>query len=126
MKQETPEEKTKEQLLQEEATTYYNLSKDYRRDRYLKDESEVKYFNLGVCPEQTMVEKVEGSRELFLHQKKLAIFLLLLAVQFQQVRAQAGPGSRCNRQPASPRAAGLLHKRRGSSESRKYGHQARH
>ena len=41
MKQESSEEKTKEQLLQEEATAYYNLAKDYRRDRYLKDESEV-------------------------------------------------------------------------------------
>jgi hypothetical protein len=30
MKQETPEEKTKEQLLQEEATEYYNMAKEYR------------------------------------------------------------------------------------------------
>jgi hypothetical protein len=44
MKQETNEEKTKEQILQEEATEYYNLSKDYRRDRYIKDESEVVLF----------------------------------------------------------------------------------
>jgi|LauGreDrversion4_2_1035121.scaffolds.fasta_scaffold1275558_2 hypothetical protein len=44
MKQETNEEKTKEQLLQEEATEYYNLAKEYRRDRYIKDESEVVFF----------------------------------------------------------------------------------
>jgi hypothetical protein len=41
MKQETTEEKTAEQLIQEEATEYYNMAKDYRRDRYLKEESEV-------------------------------------------------------------------------------------
>ncbi len=41
MKQETTEEKTAEQLIQQEATEYYNMAKDYRRDRYLKEESEV-------------------------------------------------------------------------------------
>ena len=41
MKQETNEEKTVEQVMQEEATQYYNLAKDYRRDRYLKEENEV-------------------------------------------------------------------------------------
>jgi hypothetical protein len=42
MKQDTPEEKTQEQLLHEEATQYYNMAKDYRRDRYLKEGPEVR------------------------------------------------------------------------------------
>ena len=41
MKQETLEEKTPEQLIQDEATLYYNMAKDYRRDRYMKEEPEV-------------------------------------------------------------------------------------
>lgn len=44
MKQETTEEKSKEDLLKEEATQYYNLSKDYKRERYLKEEKEVFYY----------------------------------------------------------------------------------
>jgi hypothetical protein len=41
MKQETPEEKSKEQLIKEEASQYYNLAKEYRRERYMRDEQEV-------------------------------------------------------------------------------------
>lgn len=38
--QDTPKEKTLEQKLQEEATEYYNMAKEYRRDRYMKEETE--------------------------------------------------------------------------------------
>jgi hypothetical protein len=41
MNPDIPQEKSKEQLLQEEATEYYNMAKDYRRDRYMKEEPEV-------------------------------------------------------------------------------------
>lgn len=41
---ESSEEKTIEEILKEEATQYYNLAKDYRRDRYLKEDSDVNYF----------------------------------------------------------------------------------
>lgn len=44
MNQDTEQEKTKEQKLQEEATEYYNMAKDYRRDRYMKEEPEVSNF----------------------------------------------------------------------------------
>jgi hypothetical protein len=41
MKQET-EEKSQTEILKQEATNYYQMSKDYRRERYMKDEAEVK------------------------------------------------------------------------------------
>jgi hypothetical protein len=41
MKQET-EEKSQLEILKEEATNYYQMAKEYRRERYMKDESEVK------------------------------------------------------------------------------------
>lgn len=46
MKQEN-DEKSPEQLLKQEATEYYNLAKEYRRDRYTREDAEVSYkFNL--------------------------------------------------------------------------------
>lgn len=42
------ESKTKEQQLQDEAKRFYELAKEYRRERYMNDESHVKYSNLGI------------------------------------------------------------------------------
>ncbi len=41
MKQNNDEDKTKIQSIQEEAAQYYNMAKEYRRERYMKEEKEV-------------------------------------------------------------------------------------
>ncbi len=41
MKQET-EEQSQIDILKQEASNYYQMAKDYRRERYMKDEQEVK------------------------------------------------------------------------------------
>jgi len=45
MKQEAEDNKSIESNLKEEAKQYYNMAKDYRRDRYMKDESEAYVMN---------------------------------------------------------------------------------
>jgi hypothetical protein len=43
MKQETSEDNTNEEIIQKEAQDFYNLSKDYRRERNMQSIGEVKF-----------------------------------------------------------------------------------